>query len=224
MLWDREAQQRSRARASVQDRGCGCSVSQSDCLLTLRDVPRCFSIEERVCRNRLSCVAFTHNLKDKIKETLSSLTKRQQSAVQLNRTKRFWVESMMRDFRLKFYLRCLLTVVATYRNSLMSGSGRHFTELWGFSSVKEEEEEVLASTTCFSFCPRLVNQSTWSRSMMALRSCWSRFLRIKSTDLWINGYYIFSCLVIYMTHPAWNYSDTLTNNKQKIPACQHTNI
>lgn len=78
------------------------------------------------------------------------------------------------------YLRCLLIVEATHRNSLMSGSGRHFTTLWGFSSVVEE---VLALSTCFSFCPRLVNHSTWSRPMMALSSCWSRFLRrMISTD------------------------------------------
>ena len=78
-------------------------------------------------------------------------------------------------WNLSFYLRYRLIVNATHRNSLMSGSGRQFTGLWDFSSV--EETEILASSACFSFCPRVVNHSTWSRSIMAPSSCWSRFLR-----------------------------------------------
>lgn len=71
------------------------------------------------------------------------------------------------------YLRCLLTANAAHRNSLMSGSGRHFTKPSGFSSAGEE---VPASSTFLSFCPRIVNHSAWSRSMMAHRSCWLTFL------------------------------------------------
>lgn len=44
-LWERDAQQRSRVRASVQERGCRWSVSRSACLFTLRAVPWCFSTE-----------------------------------------------------------------------------------------------------------------------------------------------------------------------------------
>lgn len=174
VLWDREAQQRSRARASVQERGCGWSVNRSACLFTLRAVPRCFSIEHRVFRNRLSWAAFTHNLIGGDQRNTDILDEKKADIST-------FVGSTWLDLKLKFYLRCLLIVDATHRNSLMSGSGRHFIELWGFSSVEEDD---LAPSICFSFCPRLVNHSTWNRSTMALSSCWSRFLRrIISTDL-----------------------------------------
>lgn len=64
VLCDREAQQRSRARASVQDSGCGGSVIRSACLFTLRAVQRCLNTEHRVCRNRPSREAFTPNLRE----------------------------------------------------------------------------------------------------------------------------------------------------------------
>jgi len=62
VLWDMEAQQSSRVRVSVQESGCGWSVSRSACLFTRRAVPRCISTEQRVCTNKRSCVAFTPNL------------------------------------------------------------------------------------------------------------------------------------------------------------------
>lgn len=194
MLWDREAQQRSRARASVQDSGCGGSVIRSPCLFTLRTVPRCFSIEQRVCRNRLSWAAFTPNLTgggqtntDVLNEMIvniyhvwsdfvSRTTLDHKSGVKLIYSLTVIAyHCCMCLIVTMLYLRCLLIVDATHRKSLMSGRGRHFIELWCFSFV--DEVVSAPSTCCFSFCPRLVNHSTWSRSMMALSSCWSRFLR-----------------------------------------------
>lgn len=165
VLRDREAQQRSSERASVHNSGCGRRVSRSACLFALRAVPRCVSMERSVCKNRLRAAAFTHNLKGRDQRNTDSLDLQASSC---------WLKRVQVK-KLKFYLRCLVIVNATHRNSLMSGSGRHFTELWGFSSAEEGED--LASSICFSFCPRLVNHSTWNRSMIALSSCWSRVLR-----------------------------------------------
>ena len=63
-----------------------------------------------------------------------------------------------------------MTLNVTHRNSLMSGRGRHLFVL------SPADKEVVVPSTWFSFCPRLENQSTWSRSMIAPRRFRSRFL------------------------------------------------
>lgn len=119
MLRDKEAQQRSRERASVHKSGCGRRVSRSACLFALRAVPRCVSTERSVCKNRLSGAAFTHNLIRTDQRNTDTLDLQAST---------YWLKKVKGN-KLKFYLRCLVIVNATHRNSLMSGSGRHFTEL-----------------------------------------------------------------------------------------------
>lgn len=162
---DKEAQQRSRVRVSALDSGCGRSVSQSACLFTLSAVPRCISAVLSICTNMLSWAAFTPNLEGDHKNTF----------ILDWRTEFIWccrtfqlqpVSSWRQNSMLQLYLRCLQTADAALRNSLMNGRGRHFTV----------DEEVLTPSFFFSFSPRLVNQSTQSRSTMEHSSCCVRIL------------------------------------------------